>query len=284
MNIQSLSIVVPTGECWNKCPYCVSRQHHEDYGTTIITADNIPQSYINRIKWVREEGCNAMIFTGTSEPQQNLPFIFELLRKNKELPQPFYNISMQTTGTNLSITDIENLAKEGLTTLALSINSFNDEENWNIINAPLKVRTMSLLELINTAQSCNLNVRACINLTSIFNKYKPLHFFNWAVENNINQLTFRKIFNNKNENEWISTHEYPQRNFEAIQKYVKDLGVAVARLPYGYIQYDVRGISTVIDDDCMAKNNIEEMKYAILRPNDGGKLYSSWNLKGSLIF
>lgn len=285
MNIQSLSIVVPTGKCWNNCPYCVSKQHYEDYGKDVVDKASLPQSYINRIKFVREEGCNSMILTGTAEPQQNLPFIFELLNANNKLPQPFYNISMQTTGTNLHPEDIRSLAEAGLTTLALSISSFDDEENWNIINAPAHTRTMRLEDLIKTAKKYGLNVRACLNLTSTFNKFKPVNLFNFALDNDIDQLTFRKIYSNRHyteQCEWIATHQFSDRNFEAIKKYVKENGIAVARLPYGFIQYDVRGISTVIDDDCMAKNNIEEMKYAILRPNN--HLYSSWDLKGSLIF
>ena len=51
---------------------------------------------------------------------------------------------------------------------------------------------------------------------------------------------------------------------------------------YGFIQYSVKGISTVIDDNCMSKDNIDEIKYAILRPN--GHLYSRWDDTGSLIF
>ena len=63
---------------------------------------------------------------------------------------------------------------------------------------------------------------------------------------------------------------------------MRENGTPIARLPYGFIQYSVNGISTVIDDNCMSKDNIDEMKYAILRPN--GHLYSRWDDKGSLIF
>ena len=73
MNIQSLSIVVPCGDhCWNNCRFCVSRMHHEDDGKTIISAQSIPQLYMEKVQWCRDEGCNALIFTGTTEPQQNL--------------------------------------------------------------------------------------------------------------------------------------------------------------------------------------------------------------------
>ena len=41
-------------------------------------------------------------------------------------------------------------------------------------------------------------------------------------------------------------------------------------------------MSTVIDDDCMSKDNNEALKYIVLREN--GKLYCRWGDEGSLIF
>ena len=100
MNIQSLSIMVPCGgHCMNNCKFCVSRMRDDEsiFGKEIISATNIPQSYIDRIKYVRDAGCDNMIITGTTEPQQNMEFIKVLLWKiNKNLPKPFYNIAIQT--------------------------------------------------------------------------------------------------------------------------------------------------------------------------------------------
>ena len=284
MNIQSLSIVIPTGECWNHCKFCVSRQHCENYGKNIVSAQNIPQSYLNRISFVRDEDCNSMILTGTAEPQQNLPFIYALLDKNWQLRKPFYNISLQTTGTNLNPKEIKNLAIAGITTLALSISSLDDEHNWDIIGVPKKVRTMKLTELIACAKENGMNVRACLNLTDEFNSQKPGMLFIWAKDNNIDQVTFRKIYKSGNnvESKWIEEHQFEERKFSTIKDYVQLNGHPINRLPYGYIQFSVHGISVVIDDNCMAKENIEEMKYAILRPN--GHLYSRWDDTGSLIF
>lgn len=284
MNIQSLSIVIPEKSCWNHCKFCVSRQHCEDYGENIISANEIPQSYINRMMFVRDEGCNSMILTGTTEPQQNLPFIYKLMKINSQLRKPFYNISIQTTGTNLNPKEIENLAITGITTLALSISSFNDERNWEIIGAPQKVRTMKLVDIIACAKKHNMNVRACINLTNEFENYIPQQYFTWAKQNHIDQMTFRKIYadGDGEEAKWVNSHSFPDKKFAEITTYVKYEGTPIARLPYGFIQYSVHGISVVIDDNCMSKDNIDEMKYAILRPN--GHLYSRWDDTGSLIF
>lgn len=287
MNIQSLSIVVPTKSCWNDCAFCVSKMHHENYGKSILFEGcPIPSPYLKRIKFVRDEGCNSMILTGTAEPQQNLEFVYKLLTANRMLIKPFYNISIQTTGSNLTPRDIQELSYAGVTTLALSISSIDNERNWNIIHTPKQMRSMTIEALANTAKERNMNVRACLNLTDEFYtmSFHPESFFNWAKENNIDQLTFRKIYKD-GENEksaWISKHEFPDDRFTAIKSYIKREGTPISRLPYGFIQYSVHGISTVIDDNCMSKDNIDEIKYAILRPN--GHLYSRWDDTGSLIF
>ena len=283
MNIQSLSIVVPTGTCWNHCAFCVSRMHNEDYGDN-LNFDTIPERYIDKMEFVREEGCNSMIITGTAEPQQNLPFIYKMLKANRLMRKPFYNIAIQTTGSGLTPIDIRNLAEAGVTTLALSVNSFYPIENWDITHTPQNKRIMTIAQLIDEAKHCHLNVRVCLNLTDAFIKFDPDFFFAWADFYNVDQLTFRKIYKSGNGKEasWVEKHEYPEAKFKEIIDYVCDKGVAIARLPYGFIQYSVDGISTVVDTNCMSKDSIDEMKYAILRPN--GHLYSRWDDKGSLIF
>lgn len=286
MKVQSLSIVVPTGRCWNDCPYCVSKQHCEKYSKDIISINPlvIPQSYMNRVRYAREEGCNSMILTGTAEPQQNLPFIYKLLSLNKELINPFYNITIQTTGSGFFEEDIKSMAAAGITTLALSLSSTDSYTHWEITNTPMNLRKSSIETLIQAAKDNNMNIRACFNLTDEYNYMNPEDYFEWCSKYNIDQATFRKIYSNGDtpQARWCEAHKFDSQKWLDIQSYIKKTGIPVSVLPYGFIQYDVKGISTVIDNDCMSKNDITNIRYFILRPN--GKLYSSWDLKGSLIF
>lgn len=290
MNIQSLSIVVPTKACWNHCPYCVSHLHCEDYGdySSKLSADIINTGYIRRIKFVRDQGCNTMMITGTAEPQQNMNFIRRLLVTNQSLRQPFYNVEIQTTGSGMNEDTIKELAASGVTTLALSISSLDPVRNAEIIHMPPKLNT-NFENLIFDAHNYNMNVRACLNMTDEFNKYQPEQIFKWAYGLGIEQLTFRLIyqqegngFHGMEEWAWISQHRMTYENFDKYKVYVEKYGTPIARLPFGYIKYSLRGISTVVDTNCMAKDEIDNFKYAILRPN--GKLYSRWDDKGSLIF
>ena len=288
MNIQSLSIMVPCGgHCMNNCKFCVSRMRDDEsiFGKEIISATNIPQSYIDRIKYVRDAGCDNMIITGTTEPQQNMPFINALLAINSKLDRPFYNIAIQTTGAGMDENDIEFLALNGINTLALSVASFNMERNWDIIQTPKVARKLSIEQLICAAKANSMNARVCLNLTDEFNPYSLEYIFQWANERNVDQLTFRKIYRsgkNTEQDKWIIAHEYDKNSYPKIGHFIVMNGTPIRKLPFGAMLYDCRGIGVVGDEDCMAKNNLNEMRYAILRPNN--HLYSSWDLKGSLIY
>ena len=285
MNIQSLSVVVPTGECWNHCPFCVSRMHCEDYGASVFDANFLeaPEGYLNRMQFVRDEGCNSMIITGTAEPQQNMQFINSLLRWNSKLRTPFYNITLQTTGSGLKKGSLAIMAKLGLTTLSLSISSFNAERNAEIIGMPHKVK-IDYYQLLKWAKELNLVTRASVNLTDEFTAYMPEDYFAWAARNGFDQLTFRRIYAEgmSEEYEWVAEHSFPGVKLDEIAQYIRQNGTPILRLPYGLTKYSVNGISTVLDDDCMSKQSIDDLKYAILRPN--GHLYSRWDDPGSLIF
>jgi len=290
MNIQSLSIMVPCGgNCMNNCKFCVSRMRDDEsiFGPETVSTTNIPQSYIDRIKYVRDAGCDNMIITGTTEPQQNRPFINALLNINSKLDRPFYNIAIQTTGAGMDEKDIESLALNGINILALSVASFNMERNWDIIQTPKAARKLSIEQLIGVAKASNMNVRVCLNLTDEFNPYSPKYIFQWANERNVDQLTFRKIYRsgrNTEQDKWIIQHSYSNESYTKIINFIKEMGTPIRILPFGATLYDCMDIGVVVDEDCMAKNNLNEMRYAILRPNNGGKLYSAWDLKGSLIY
>lgn len=287
MNIQSLSIVVPTKACWNHCPYCVSHMHCEDYGnySSKTAEDIITLGYINRMKFVRDQGCNTLMITGTAEPQQNMFFIRHLLAVNAILPNPFYNIEFQTTGSGMTTEMIKELATLGVTTLALSISSLDPDRNAEIIHMPEKLKT-NFLYLIMDAHEYGMNVRACLNLTDEFHRFQPEQYIKWAHDLGIEQLTFRRIAETgmvcSDERAWVSAHNMPWDEFQKIPAYIEKVGTPIARLPFGYIKYSIRDVSVVVDTNCLAKDEIDNFKYAILRPN--GKLYSRWDDKGSLIF
>jgi hypothetical protein len=264
--------------------------HSEEYGKSIIQPNHeIPQSYLDRMQFVRDEGCNSMIITGTAEPQQNMGFIADLLRANRKLRTPFYNITLQTTGSNLEDYDLAGLAELGLTTISLSISSPDPQRNAEIIGMPKKtIRNYRYIAC--AAKEAGLVTRASVNLSEEFDKWfptnfwHPIRFFHWALSNHFDQITFRALYadGDSDQAKWIAAHPFPEEKLEEIRYYIQTEGTPIMRLPYGLMKYSVHGVSTVLDDDCMSKDQIDDLKYAILRPN--GHLYSRWDDTGSLIF
>ena len=48
------------------------RNSNSVFGKEIISANNIPDSYINRINYVRDLGCSDMIITGTTAGRESV--------------------------------------------------------------------------------------------------------------------------------------------------------------------------------------------------------------------
>ena len=96
MNIQSISIVVPTPKCVNNCKFCVSKMHSNDYDKKFDKFE-----LKKRIKYAVMSGVTTCILTGTGEALQNKEFLRNLADIFKEMDFPFPNVELQTTGVLL---------------------------------------------------------------------------------------------------------------------------------------------------------------------------------------
>jgi organic radical activating enzyme len=155
MNIQTISIVVPTKGCVNNCPFCVSHMHDSPYE---YKWDEVQMR--KRIQYAVMNDVNTCIITGTGEPFQNQPFLDKLYTLFVKMGHPFPNIELQTTGVFLSKeTDLSKhiIKKDGtptiihecisllhaweINTVSLSVaNIFDDGLNNKIMGVPEKLR------------------------------------------------------------------------------------------------------------------------------------------------
>ena len=165
MNIQTISIVVPTKKCINNCPFCVSRMHDSPYENKWSKAQ-----MIKRINYAVMNGVNTCIITGTGEPFQNPSFLNKLGMLFRRMDNPFPNIELQTTGVYLSETkkefdnflrrdtdpliyhNLKTLQDIGVNTISLSVATIfdNGELNSKIIEMPekLQFRLFNLILLL----------------------------------------------------------------------------------------------------------------------------------------
>ena len=137
MNIQSLSVVVPSAKCINDCAFCVSKMHKEEYKNQLDSNkpfyDLYQKDYLKRLEFARDNGCNTVMLTGNSEPQQNRPFLEKFGLLNEQLDKPFRWIEIQTTGVLLDDGYLRFLRNHvGVSTISISLSSFDGEENAKI--------------------------------------------------------------------------------------------------------------------------------------------------------
>ncbi len=299
MNIQSLSIVVPTkNKCVNNCKFCVSRTHTNTYSdrvskclkttdnsNVLIDRDSIEYvDYFNRLQFARDNGCNVVILTGTGEPTQNFPFLRFFSIVNSELTTPFKSIEIQSTGVLLDDEKLLLLRKLGITTISLSIsNIFDNERNLNIIGVHKKLR-FELVDVIKIVKKYDFNLRLSLNLVNDYDKYTVETVLDKCKELGADQVTFRKLYKSETNNEidkWIDENT-SELFLNKITSYVIKKGKYLGKLPFGASIYDIDEMSVVIDSDCMNEEIKDTFKYLILREN--GKLYSKWETKASLLF
>ena len=289
MKIQSLSIVVPNKRCWNDCEFCVSKMHADSHKN--MMDENLPfydlyeADYNKRLAFARDNGCNVMMITGDSEPQQNKQFLQRLGTMNRNLPSPFRHIEIQTTGTGIDDPYLRFLRNHvGINTISVSISAFDDEVNQKYCHMPRE-------KLVNIGQFCqsikkyDFNLRLSINLTDAYEGFQPWDFFSKAKALEADQITFRVLYQSSQkspQNDWISEHAASKQLVNTLKNHIRLNGRVLEVLEFGATRYSMDGISTVVDQDCMSTDAKESLKYLILRPNC--KLYTKWDDAGSLLF
>jgi len=257
-----------------------------------------------RIKWAVMNGINTCIITGTGEALQNKPFLYALTDIFKELDHPFPNVEFQTSGVLLTAADnIQHLRDLGVNTISLSVSDVYDNFNTEIIGMPPSLR-FDLKELCQRIKYEGFNLRLSLNMTKYYDDCTPKDLINRCKHLGADQVTFRKLYfadDNSEQTQWVKQNSC-EKLLDEIKYYIQGIpmeitnvggfklpkpgrpanGTLLYKLPFGASVYSINGMSTVIDADCMSKQNDEALKYVILREN--GKLYARWDDEGSLIF
>lgn len=254
-----------------------------------IENKDIFQNFYDRLKFARDNGVNTVILTGSNgEILQNKPFLVLFYILNSLLPDPFIWIEVQTSGVMLNDENDDNikfLKELGVKTISLSLSYvFDSDTNADITEISPKL-AFSIPDLCKKIKDYDFSLRLSLNMTDGYNDRIPSEFFYKARVLNADQITFRILFNSENdtiEDKWIKEHRTDNKLIKDINSYIKEHGTLLDVLTFGALQYDVDGISTVVDSDCMNVEVKNTLKYLILRENL--KLYSKWDKKSSLLF
>ena len=289
MKIQSLSVVVPNKTCINNCRFCVSRMHENNYVNRMDVNDplfdlNI-RDYIKRLEFARDNGCNTVMLTGTSEPQQNKVFLTHFGLFMSILKNPFKIIEMQTTGVLLDMNYLRFLRNfVGVNTISLSLSSLSNEKNGEYNSTP-EAHRFVISTFCAAIKKLGFTLRLSLNMTDEFDGLQPEHLFKALQRLGADQVIFRKLYATQKKSaqrDWIIEHGAKDETLRAIFRYIRDNGRALEELEFGETRYSVDGLSTVMDYDCMNSVAKKDLKYLILR--EDCRLYSKWDDAASLIF
>ena len=290
MKIQSLSVVETKKKCINNCAFCVSKMHTEDYTNQKEGNDRFydlyERDYVKRLEFARDNGCNTVVLTGNSEPQQNRGFLKIFGTLNNHLSKPFRKIDLQTTGVLLDDEYLRFLRNHvGVNTIALSMSDMFSDGNNAKINGTPEHLAVDIEHLCCEIKRYDFNLRLSLNLTDVYNNKRAEEIFRRAKELKADQLTFRELYSSglgTPQDEWIEQHAVSSHVLEEIKQFIRQNGRPLRIMEYGQTLYSVREMSVIVDDDCMSTALKEDIKYLILRPDC--KLYSNWDDKGSLVF
>lgn len=293
MKIQSLSVVVPNTRCINDCAFCVAKTHPNLYKNqmddNLPFFDLYPKDYIKRLEFSRHNGCNTVMLTGNSEPQQNRKFLTYFGMFMQMMRDPFQWIEMQTTGALIDQNFLRFLRNHvGVNLISLSVSSLSDAANNAIIRTPEAGR-VNLEQLCAEIKRYDFSLRLSLNLTTEFAGFDhmPGNVFRICREMGADQITLRVLYSggtNTPQDKWVKLNALPTESVNRLKKYVTTNGVVLGVLPHGAVKYSVDGLCVVVDDDCMDKTEKtgDDYKYLILQPDC--KLYSQWDDPASLVF
>ena len=314
MKAQSCSIVVPTRGCVNNCEYCLSETHRIKYkdrisrvvnkqepellaSKEVLELDIALNDYQSRLEYLRENQVDTLVITGDrGEPLQNTKFLDFFFGLNRNLKNgPFRKIELQTTGVFLDEANLMWLRHNGVYLISLSVaNIFDSKRNQVVSKIPDKLY-FDIDELCKSILEHKFVLRFSMNMIDDYNMYNSSNIYSRLTGLGVSQVTFRKLYSSDNDTEedkWIERNRAGSVVFDRLDNYILGNWVSngvitrhhrenrrgnfMGPLSFGGELYDVHGISSVVDNDCMniEGNNKEEFRYLILRPDC--HLYPRW--------
>ena len=306
MEIQSLSITVPTDNCINNCKFCCSKLHKNPYKKPHDTT--LYEMIKDRLDFATNKGVDTIILTSANgEVIQNTEFLDKFTSINQSSRKPVLNIELQTSGVLLTPQSLKYLSRHGVKTISLSISDINDDENNRELCGTPVEHKVKIEETCKMIKDYGFNLRLSLNMTKYqipfdkidqHNKNVVLcELFDRLKKLGADQITFRELYSTGDNkiSKWIEENKCDNNILYYINTYIGLNGVQLERLSFGSIKYSLNEISVVVDNNCMAnttkqlsnqdeyyKFREESIRYYIIR--EDGRLYTRWDNKGSLIF
>jgi organic radical activating enzyme len=271
MKTNNLTVSVPYAGCDKNCPYCVSKMTgymKPDFSLMMNRVDKV-------INLAKIADATSVLFTGKGEVMLNYPMLFKLIEKFSS----HFFCEVQTNGKFLveNPTYILILAEKGVSTLAISIDTFNFEN--------LKV-------ICEMAKTAGMLLRATVNLWDKTQEHGPAVWIEKLKSFGFDQVSFRKLSIPQNPCStieasdtinWIQLHaKVDERWFVALDTLISN-GRKIRTLGFGPEVYSIHGVAVTYFPYCIQENNNgDDVRSLIFQEN--GHLYDSWDDPASVLF
>jgi len=198
MKIQSLSVCVPGKKCINDCRCCVSKmndnsiyKNHLEDNTAFY--DLYRNDFMKRLAFCKDNGCNTVMLTGNIEPQQNMSFLRDFGIMMRLMKDPFRIIEMQTTGVTIDQQKLRFFRNHvGISTISLSLFSFDDEENR--LCRGEKSLPVDIAHLCDEIKRYDFNLRLSLNLTKYFHSVSFETLMKYCKDFGADQVILRRLY------------------------------------------------------------------------------------------
>jgi len=265
MKANNLTICIDA-KCTKDCPYCISKMTWAPKANDKLFYRNLNKA----VKLAELASVNSVLITSKGEPLNNLATINYCSRWFREFP-----LELQTNGTLLDESIIDNLYDHGINTIAISIDTKEDINKFE--------------DIYYHCNELEINIRLTIVLTNLWTLDADT-LLKYCKFYGIKQITFRiaTIPSNslsKETSSWI----YTSVNHEKISSFLnyfhrnnepKNL---VRSLPFGVNVYDCAGIAVTTMSYCIQESNNSEDIRSLIYHQDG-HLYTSWDKPSSILF
>lgn len=287
MKFQTFSIVSGTLDCNAYCPFCISK----------MTPTNGIQPFEGKINIRNLEkacslaekcGVTTCLITGKGEPTLYPDEISKYLRI---VGNKFPMVELQTNGILLDRDYdtfkakgyFKNWFDKGLTTIAISIIHYLDEENKSLCGYNYNLR-----HLIKKMHDEGFSVRlSCLLIKDYIETSNDITaLIHFANEHNVEQLTLRTLERPKHAtlwkvSEWINKHALSYGNILTIKQFLETHSTKLLELVHGATVYDYQGQNVCLTHALTNTPNPDEIRQLIYFPN--GHLRYDWQYKGAIL-
>lgn len=288
MQIQTYTVVVGNKSCNLRCPYCVS-QMTPGQGINLKVTEINWRNFKKGCVLARNGGVSTVLFTGKGEPTLFPDQITDFLNHLQPYDLPL--IELQTNGVLFlqKKKKYEEYLKKwydlGLTTIALSIVHYDDEQNRKIFQPKSRY---SLVKLISYLHSFKFSVRlSCMMFRGGIDSVKEVKkLIRFAKKNKVEQLTIRNIeMPQKSENEkvfnWVKEHRLTEEEIIEVKNFIKENGMELMRLMHGVAIYDIDGQNVCFSTCLTLDPSSDELRQLIFFPD--GHLRYDWQYPGAIL-